>query len=106
MVEQSVRDEPVPEWHPPEEAKVWSLGVGVYAVQMPDVVGGYLPPFRTLERGGLRGLVLVNSAQPDILWVGLNTPKQERWMYEHRAGLRAPVIIGVGAAFDLNSSRL
>ena len=48
----------------------------------------------------------VKAAAPDVLWVGLSTPKQERWMYEHREKLKVPVILGVGAAFDMNSGRL
>ena len=43
---------------------------------------------------------------PDVLWVGLSTPKQERWMYDHREKLKVPVMLGVGAAFDMNSGRL
>jgi N-acetylglucosaminyldiphosphoundecaprenol N-acetyl-beta-D-mannosaminyltransferase len=43
----------------------------------------------------------INQAAPDVLWVGLSTPKQERWMYEHRDKLQVPVMVGVGAAFDL-----
>jgi N-acetylglucosaminyldiphosphoundecaprenol N-acetyl-beta-D-mannosaminyltransferase len=38
--------------------------------------------------------------------VGLSTPKQEKWMYEHREKLSVPVLMGVGAAFDLNTGRL
>lgn len=45
----------------------------------------------------------INSSGADIVWVGLSTPKQERWMAIHRAGLQAPVLIGVGAAFDFLS---
>ncbi|HLD83149.1 MAG TPA: WecB/TagA/CpsF family glycosyltransferase, partial [Candidatus Omnitrophota bacterium] len=43
---------------------------------------------------------MINSAGPDILWVGLGSPKQDIWMYEHKARINAPVMIGVGAAFD------
>jgi N-acetylglucosaminyldiphosphoundecaprenol N-acetyl-beta-D-mannosaminyltransferase len=48
----------------------------------------------------------VEDASPDVLWVGLNSPKQEKWMYEHRYTLRVPVMLGVGAAFDMNSGNL
>ena len=37
---------------------------------------------------------------PDVVWVGMSTPKQERWMYEHQPRLRVPLMAGVGAAFD------
>jgi N-acetylglucosaminyldiphosphoundecaprenol N-acetyl-beta-D-mannosaminyltransferase len=42
----------------------------------------------------------VNEMSPDVLWVGLSTPKQEKWMYENRNQLSVPVMLGVGAAFD------
>jgi N-acetylglucosaminyldiphosphoundecaprenol N-acetyl-beta-D-mannosaminyltransferase len=45
----------------------------------------------------------INRANPDILWVGLGSPKQDYWMFEHRARLKVPVMIGVGAAFDFLS---
>lgn len=48
----------------------------------------------------------INDARPDLVWVGLSTPKQERWMAAHRARLDAPVLIGVGAAFDIHAGRL
>jgi N-acetylglucosaminyldiphosphoundecaprenol N-acetyl-beta-D-mannosaminyltransferase len=47
----------------------------------------------------------INSANPDIVWVGLSSPKQERWMAEHLGNIDAPVMIGVGAAFDFLSGR-
>lgn len=43
---------------------------------------------------------MINDAKPDIVWVGLSTPKQEYWMAEHLGRIEAPVMIGVGAAFD------
>ena len=42
---------------------------------------------------------MINESRPDVLWVGLGTPKQDRWIYEHRERLEVPVAIGVGAAF-------
>lgn len=72
-----------------------------------NVVGTYSPPFRPLTEQEDREIVArINAAAPDILWVGLSTPKQERWMYDHRDKLNVPVLMGVGAAFDLNSGRL
>jgi N-acetylglucosaminyldiphosphoundecaprenol N-acetyl-beta-D-mannosaminyltransferase len=71
------------------------------------VAGTYSPPFRDLSEAEDKLVVdRVHEAAPDVLWVGLGTPKQERWMHEHRARLRVPVLLGVGAAFDLNSGRL
>jgi N-acetylglucosaminyldiphosphoundecaprenol N-acetyl-beta-D-mannosaminyltransferase len=72
-----------------------------------NVVGEYSPPFRPLtDQEDADILARIHAARPDVLWIGLSTPKQERWMYEHRPDLRVPVVIGVGAAFDLNCGRL
>lgn len=69
-----------------------------------DIVGSYSPPFRPLTPEEDDEVVRrLNAARPDIVWVGLGTPKQERWMEAHRSRLRAPVLIGVGAAFDFHS---
>jgi len=46
---------------------------------------------------------MINRAKPDVLWVGLGCPKQERWMYEHRDRLDVPVMVGIGAAFKFIS---
>jgi N-acetylglucosaminyldiphosphoundecaprenol N-acetyl-beta-D-mannosaminyltransferase len=71
-----------------------------------NVVGTYSPPFRTLStEEDEEILAMIHGARPDVLWIGLSTPKQEHWMYVHRPKLRVPVIIGVGAAFDINSGR-
>lgn len=71
-----------------------------------NVVGSYSPPFRppSVEEED-QILAVIRAAKPDVLWVGLSTPKQERWMYEHRSKVCVPVLVGVGAAFDLNSGR-
>jgi len=68
------------------------------------VVGAYAPPFRplTAEEDG-RIVERIVEARPDIVWVGLSTPKQERWMAEHVDRLGGPVLIGVGAAFDFHA---
>ncbi len=72
-----------------------------------QVAGECSPPFRPLTEGEDADVVsTINSSHADILWIGLSTPKQERWMYEHRSRLRIPVVVGVGAAFDLNTGRL
>ena len=69
-----------------------------------QVVGTYSPPFRPLNPGDEQEIVdVINAAAPDVLWVGLSTPKQEKWMHAHRDRLRVPVLVGVGAAFDINS---
>jgi N-acetylglucosaminyldiphosphoundecaprenol N-acetyl-beta-D-mannosaminyltransferase len=48
---------------------------------------------------------IINAATPDVVWVGLGHPKQERWMHTHRDAIDAPVLTGVGAAFDFLSGR-
>jgi N-acetylglucosaminyldiphosphoundecaprenol N-acetyl-beta-D-mannosaminyltransferase len=71
------------------------------------VVGAYSPPFRALteeEREDV--LARIRAANPNVLWVGISTPKQERWIAEHRDRLGIPVIIGVGAAFDFHTGRV
>jgi N-acetylglucosaminyldiphosphoundecaprenol N-acetyl-beta-D-mannosaminyltransferase len=71
------------------------------------IVGTYCPPFRPLTEAEDRDLVkLIEAANADVVWVGLSTPKQETWMYEHREKLSVPAMFGIGAAFDLNTGRL
>jgi len=69
-----------------------------------EIVGSYCPPFRPLDADERSDVTArINQARPDIVWVGLSTPKQERWMREFRPALEAPVLVGVGAAFDFVS---
>lgn len=71
------------------------------------VAGTCSPPFRPLtatEEAQIIGQI--NQAAPDIIWVGLGTPKQDLWMAAHRHQLTAPVLIGVGAAFDFHTGRI
>ena len=66
-----------------------------------NIAGYFAPPFRdACDREDASVLEQINSARPDILWVGLGSPKQDYWMYNHRDSLDVPVIVGVGAAFD------
>ena len=68
------------------------------------VAGAYSPPFRDLtQQEDSQAVAMINNAVPDVVWVGLSTPKQERWMHQHRERLRVPVLLGVGAAFDINA---
>jgi N-acetylglucosaminyldiphosphoundecaprenol N-acetyl-beta-D-mannosaminyltransferase len=69
-----------------------------------DVAGFESPPFRPLteeEKGSV--IERIKSSKPDILWVGLGSPRQEEWMAEFVGLLDVPVLIGVGAAFDFLS---
>lgn len=68
------------------------------------VVGTMSPPFRALTAEEDDEIVAeINSVDPDIVWVGLSTPKQERWMASHVDRLSANALIGVGAAFDFHA---
>jgi N-acetylglucosaminyldiphosphoundecaprenol N-acetyl-beta-D-mannosaminyltransferase len=65
------------------------------------VAGTLCPPFRELTADEDQAEIdAINMARPDIVWVGLSTPKQELWMANHLGRIEAPVMIGVGAAFD------
>jgi N-acetylglucosaminyldiphosphoundecaprenol N-acetyl-beta-D-mannosaminyltransferase len=72
-----------------------------------QVVGCYTPPFRPLNAEEEKQLQeMVHAASPDILWVGLSTPKQEKFMAEFLPRLDVTLMIGVGAAFDFHSGRV
>jgi N-acetylglucosaminyldiphosphoundecaprenol N-acetyl-beta-D-mannosaminyltransferase len=73
-----------------------------------NVVGTYTPPFRELNHQELDELQQrVREARPDFFWVGLSTPKQERFMAQYLPMLpEAKIFIGVGAAFDLLIGRI
>jgi N-acetylglucosaminyldiphosphoundecaprenol N-acetyl-beta-D-mannosaminyltransferase len=65
------------------------------------VAGTFCPPFRELTADEDEVVIdTINTARPDIVWVGLSTPKQELWMSRHLGRIEAPVMVGVGAAFD------
>jgi N-acetylglucosaminyldiphosphoundecaprenol N-acetyl-beta-D-mannosaminyltransferase len=70
------------------------------------IVGTYSPPFLPATAEEDAAIIeMINRATPDVLWVGLGTPKQEKWMHQHRSKVRVPVMVGVGAAFDMLSAR-
>ena len=72
-----------------------------------QVVGTYTPPFRPLNAEEKKDLAAqVRAAQPDMMWVGLSTPKQERFMAEYLPQLDVTLMAGVGAAFDFHSGRV
>ncbi|HLM27093.1 MAG TPA: WecB/TagA/CpsF family glycosyltransferase [Thermoleophilaceae bacterium] len=71
------------------------------------IVGGYSPPFRALSGEEEDAIVQqINDARPDVLWVGIGAPKQEKWMARMRDRLEVPVMGGVGAAFDFHAGRV
>ena len=66
----------------------------------------FTPPFRPLNEEEEKELIqLVDECKPDIFWVGLSTPKQERFMAEYLPKLDVKVMVGVGAAFDILTGR-
>jgi N-acetylglucosaminyldiphosphoundecaprenol N-acetyl-beta-D-mannosaminyltransferase len=68
------------------------------------IVGGYSPPFRDLSAEEEDAIIdEINGTQADIVWVGVGAPKQEKWMAAMRSRLDAPVLVGVGAAFDFHA---
>jgi N-acetylglucosaminyldiphosphoundecaprenol N-acetyl-beta-D-mannosaminyltransferase len=68
------------------------------------IAGTYAPPFREPSaHEDERVVELINATQPELIWVGLGTPKQELWMAAHVHRLSANVMIGVGAAFDIHA---
>jgi N-acetylglucosaminyldiphosphoundecaprenol N-acetyl-beta-D-mannosaminyltransferase len=69
-----------------------------------QIVGTWSPPFRDLTPAEEEAMIdRMASSKPDILWVGLSTPKQERWMARYVGRVPVPVLIGVGAAFDMHA---
>jgi N-acetylglucosaminyldiphosphoundecaprenol N-acetyl-beta-D-mannosaminyltransferase len=72
-----------------------------------QIAGAYSPPFRELtsqEETAIQARIRESDA--DIVFVGISTPKQERWMHEHRQCFPGVTLIGVGAAFDFHAGRV
>jgi N-acetylglucosaminyldiphosphoundecaprenol N-acetyl-beta-D-mannosaminyltransferase len=63
------------------------------------IAGAYSPPFRPLSSKENDGLIKrINAAKPQVLWVCLGLPKQERWIFANRQKVDAPIVIAAGAA--------
>jgi N-acetylglucosaminyldiphosphoundecaprenol N-acetyl-beta-D-mannosaminyltransferase len=68
------------------------------------IAGGYSPPFRELTDGEERDVVeRIERSGAAVVWVGTGQPKQEKWMLRMRPRLSAPLLVGVGAAFDFHA---
>jgi N-acetylglucosaminyldiphosphoundecaprenol N-acetyl-beta-D-mannosaminyltransferase len=68
------------------------------------VAGTHSPPYRPVDAVEDRAVLdAINAAAPDIVWVGLGTPKQDYWVSRHRERLSAAALIAVGAAFDFHA---
>ncbi len=73
------------------------------ARQFPGVTvcGAFSPPFGDWsEADNERFIAAINRQQPDVLWVGMTAPKQEKWVNRHRLSLSVPVVASIGAVFD------
>jgi N-acetylglucosaminyldiphosphoundecaprenol N-acetyl-beta-D-mannosaminyltransferase len=70
------------------------------------IAGVFAPPFRPLTSEEDRALQeLIRKSDSDLVFVGMSTPKQEKWMYDHRDCFPGMILIGVGAAFDFHAGR-
>jgi N-acetylglucosaminyldiphosphoundecaprenol N-acetyl-beta-D-mannosaminyltransferase len=68
------------------------------------IAGSWTPPFRDLTPAEEAEVAeLIDGSGADVVWVGTGSPRQERWMARMRPRLRAPVLVGVGAAFDFHA---
>jgi N-acetylglucosaminyldiphosphoundecaprenol N-acetyl-beta-D-mannosaminyltransferase len=86
--------------------KVLSDLIEKLKLDYPDTIiaGSESPPFRDLSEEEINDSISrISKASPDILWIGLGSPKQEKWMSEYFQLLNVPVVVGVGAAFDFLS---
>jgi N-acetylglucosaminyldiphosphoundecaprenol N-acetyl-beta-D-mannosaminyltransferase len=71
------------------------------------IVGTYTPPFRDLNQEEEQRLIArVRELKPDIIWVGISTPKQERFMHRYLRLLDTTLMFGVGAAYDFHTGRI
>jgi N-acetylglucosaminyldiphosphoundecaprenol N-acetyl-beta-D-mannosaminyltransferase len=66
------------------------------------VCGTYSPPFTDVfpDSDNARMIEAINQAAPDVLWIGMTAPKQEKWIYQNRKKLKVPFIAAIGAVFD------
>ncbi|MBN1819062.1 MAG: WecB/TagA/CpsF family glycosyltransferase [Sedimentisphaerales bacterium] len=72
-----------------------------------EIAGSFCPPFRRLTVEEDEKIVAqINASHPDIVWIGLGAPKQEKWMLNHLGKINTTAMIGVGAAFDFHSKNI
>jgi len=73
------------------------------SIENPNIrVGGFSPPFKKVFSIADNRLMInaINKFNPDVLFVGLTAPKQEKWVYENKEQINAPIICCIGAVFD------
>lgn len=73
-----------------------------------QITGTYAPPFgfEQDDRESARIISIVKEASPDVLFVGLTSPKDQKWLFRYREALQVPISMGVGASFDYLAGRL
>ncbi|MCB2141256.1 WecB/TagA/CpsF family glycosyltransferase [bacterium] len=73
-----------------------------------QIVGMYSPPFKPIfsKEETKAMLSAVNATAPDVLWVGMTAPKQEKWLFENRGNLNVKFAGAVGAVFDFYTGRV
>jgi N-acetylglucosaminyldiphosphoundecaprenol N-acetyl-beta-D-mannosaminyltransferase len=72
-----------------------------------QVVGTFTPPFRPLTPHEEDEVAAqISQSRPHIVWVGLSTPKQERFMAQYASRFQVPLMVGVGAAFDYHTGQI
>lgn len=66
------------------------------------IAGTYSPPFKAefSDKDNQRMIAAINSCSPDVLWVGMTAPKQEKWIHAHQSKLDVTFAAPVGAVFD------
>lgn len=66
------------------------------------VTGSYSPPYKAVftDEDNAQILAAINEFQPDVLFIGMTAPKQEKWVHQHKEQLNAKIIASVGAVFD------
>jgi N-acetylglucosaminyldiphosphoundecaprenol N-acetyl-beta-D-mannosaminyltransferase len=91
-------------------AEVLDLMVKRFAQEYPNIqiVGVLSPPYKdSFSEDEKQNMVkAINLAQPDILWVAMTAPKQEKWIFEMRDELEVPFAAAVGAVFDFYSGKI
>jgi N-acetylglucosaminyldiphosphoundecaprenol N-acetyl-beta-D-mannosaminyltransferase len=76
------------------------------AARIPNlqICGTYTPPFQPVGTAEDEHVLRrIDQTRPDVVWVGLGTPKQDFWLAEHRNRIQAPLLAAVGAAFDFHA---
>jgi N-acetylglucosaminyldiphosphoundecaprenol N-acetyl-beta-D-mannosaminyltransferase len=80
------------------------------AVEFPkvQVCGSYSPPFKpSFDREDTDEMIRrINEVSPDVLWVGMTAPKQEKWIHQNRHNLNVKFAGPVGAVFDFYAGNI